>query len=141
MLVGRIAFAESEDGRIMLTLQGICRFKIEKELKETTTYRQVKPNFSEFKDDLLSEFPAVNREELIAVLREYLGHKGMTINWSDLNKIEDRFLIATIAMINPFDYREKQAILETQNIKDISHMMISLMEMELASVDPSPTKH
>ncbi len=139
---GRItSFTESEDGRILLTLQGVCRFEIEKEFNTTTAYRQVKPNFAAFKDDLLSEYPAVNREGLIPVLRDYLELKGLNINWADLDKIEDRFLIATIGMINPFDYKEKQAILQTQNIRDIAHVMISLMEMELASIGQSPTKH
>jgi len=136
-----ISFSESEDGRVLLTLQGVCRFEIEEELNEPTAYRQVKPNFAEFKEDLSPEYPAINREGFISVLREYLKLKGMDINLADLNKIEDRFLIATIAMINPFDYKEKQAILETPNIKDISHVMVSLMEMELATIGQSSTKH
>ena len=139
---GRVsAFTETEDGRIMITLHGVCRFEITEELETATAYRQIKPNFEAFKDDLSTNYPEINREGLIPILRQYLDLKGIKINWEDIDKIEDRMLVATIGMINPFDYREKQAILETRNVKDISNVIISLMEMELASIEKSPTKH
>jgi uncharacterized protein len=139
---GRItAFAESEDGRIIMTLQGVCRFKIEQELEGVTPYRQVKPDFSDFEKDLSYDDPGINRDGLINILRDYLELKGMKIDWDGLAKTNDRFLVATLGMMNPFDYREKQAILEARNITDMVDVMISVMEMELATGGDTATKH
>ena len=139
---GRITtFAECDDGRIITTLQGICRFKIAKELNKQGPYRRIKPDFSSFKDDLSFISPNINRENLIPVLKEYFELKGITFSVSDLNKIDDRLLIPTLGMINPFDYREKQAILETRDVNDIAKLMVSIMEMELKSPSQITTKH
>ena len=75
------------------------------------------------------------------ILKSYLELKGIGLNAEDLNKIQNRHLIPTLGMINPFDYREKRAILETRNINDIADMIISLMEMELKSPNQTTTKH
>ncbi len=136
-----IAFAESEDGRIVLTLKGVCRFKIEKELEGGTAYRQIKPDFSAFKDDLSFEDTGINREGLITILRGYLDNKGMKIDWEGLQKTDDRFLVATLGMMNPFDYREKQALLEAETLTDMVDVMTSLMEMDLATGGNAATKH
>jgi Lon protease-like protein len=139
---GRIsAFAETEDGRLMLTLRGVCRFKIEEEFNSKTLYRQVKPNFDEFKQDLFLEEPEIDRKKLIDVLAEYSNLKGIEINLHALEKATGPFLIATLAMINPFNDREKQTILETHSLSDIVEMMISLMEIELATKNQTSTRH
>ncbi|MBT3916499.1 MAG: peptidase S16 [Rhodospirillaceae bacterium] len=139
---GRIvAFAESEDGRILMTLQGVCRFKIINELDSPHDYRIVEPEYASFKDDLNFDNPAINRDSLQAILKDYLELKGIKIDWEGLAKADDRFLIATLGMMNPFDYREKQAILEARDIVDMVDVMTSLMEMELASGGDAPTKH
>ena len=139
---GRITnFAEIDDGRFMITLQGICRFKIEKELEDKYAYRQVKPDFNDFKQDLSFENPAINREKFFRILSNYIKLKGIDVNAEDLLKIENRFLIPTLVMINPFDFREKQAILETPNIGDIVDIIISLMEMDIKSPNQPSTKH
>ena len=65
----------------------------------------------------------------------------MKIDWEGLQNSSDRFLVAMLGMINPFDYREKQAILEAQNISDMVDVMTSLMEMELATGGDTATKH
>ena len=139
---GRITtFAESNDGRLVITLQGVCRFKILKELDGNDPYRTVIPDFSNFKDDLSFDDPNIDRKGLMPILKSYLELKGIGLNAEDLNKIQNRHLIPTLGMINPFDYREKRAILETRNINDIADMIISLMEMELKSPNQTTTKH
>lgn len=139
---GRItAFAESDDGRILMTLQGVCRFKIETELEEQNGYRRVKPDFADFKEDLSFADPIINREGLLVILKDYLKLKAIKVDWDSLQKSNDRFLIATLGMMNPFDYREKQAILEARDQADMVDVMTSLMEMELASVGEARTKH
>ena len=139
---GRITnFAEIDDGRLMITLQGICRFKIEKELENKNTYRQIKPDFNDFKKDLSIENPIINREKIFRILNDYLKLKDIDVNAEDLLKIENRFLIPTLVMINPFDFREKQAILETHNMGDIADIIISLMEMDINSPNQPSTKH
>ena len=136
-----IAFAESEDGRLLMTLKGVCRFKIEKELNEGDAYRRGKPIFQDFEEDLSFKDPGINREGLVNLLRDYLVLKEMKIDWEGLQNSSDRFLVAMLGMINPFDYREKQAILEAQNISDMVDVMTSLMEMELATGGDTATKH
>jgi hypothetical protein len=139
---GRITtFTECDDGRIMITLQGICRFRVDKELDVDGPYRRVKPDFSGFKDDLSFVSPDINRDSLFPVLKDYFELKGIDLSIADLNKIENRLLIPTLGMINPFDYREKQAILETCDVNDIAALMISLMEMDLKSPNQITTKH
>ena len=139
---GRITtFAESNDGRLVITLQGVCRFKIQRELDGNDPYRTVIPDFSNFKDDLSFDDPNIDRKGLMPILKSYLELKGIGLNAEDLNKIQNRHLIPTLGMINPFDYREKRAILETRNINDIADMIISLMEMELKSPNQTTTKH
>ena len=139
---GRItSFSEINDGRLIVTLRGICRFKIEKELEETNSYRRVKPNFTDFTNDLSTENPSIDREGLFAVLSEYLKLRGADIKIEDLVQIENRLLIPALVMLNPFDFREKQAILETRDICDIANMIITLMEMDIKSSNQTSTKH
>tara|TARA_B100000315_G_scaffold159111_1_gene147658 strand:- start:794 stop:1465 length:672 start_codon:yes stop_codon:yes gene_type:complete len=139
---GRIvAFAESEDGRILMTLHGVCRFKIKMELDSQNDYRCVEPDFGAFKEDLDFDDPGINRDGLLAILKDYLEFKGIKVDWTGLEKADDRFLVATLGMMNPFDYREKQAILEARDISDMVDVMTSLMEMELASGGDAATKH
>ena len=75
------------------------------------------------------------------ILKDYLKVKGIEINIADFIDIEDRFLIPTLCMINPFDFREKQALLEIRDINEMADVIISLMEMELISTNSAPTKH
>jgi Lon protease-like protein len=139
---GRItSFAESDDGRFLITLKGVCRFKIKKELGENGFYRRINPDFSDFKSDLTCNNPRINRDGLLPLLKDYLKVKGIEINIADFIDIEDRFLIPTLCMINPFDFREKQALLEIRDINEMADVIISLMEMELISTTSAPTKH
>ena len=139
---GRItSFAESDDGQFLITLKGVCRFKIKKELAENGFYRRINPDFSDFKSDLTCNNPRINRDGLLPLLKDYLKVKGIEINIADFIDIEDRFLIPTLCMINPFDFREKQAILEIRDINEMADVIISLMEMELISTNSAPTKH
>jgi Lon protease-like protein len=139
---GRItAFSESDDGRFLITLKGVCRFKIEKELEENGFYRRVIPDFSGFKEDLSTDSPNINRQGLLPVLKDYLELKGIKVDIADFVNIEDRLLIPALGLINPFSFREKQAILEAHDIRKMASVIISLMEMELMSSDNASTKH
>ena len=139
---GRItSFAESDDGQFLITLKGVCRFKIKKELAENGFYRRINPDFSDFKSDLTCNNPRINRDGLLPLLKDYLKVKGIEINIADFVDIEDRFLIPTLCMINPFDFREKQAILEIRDINEMADVIISMMELELISTNSAPTKH
>ena len=139
---GRItAFAESNDGRFLITLKGVCRFKIKKELEGDGSYRRVVPDCSGFKDDLSFDSPNINRDDLLPILKDYLELKGIQVDIADFVNIEDRFLIPTLSLINPFGFREKQAILEARDIGEMANVIISLMEMELMSLNTTLTKH
>ena len=139
---GRITeFAESSDGQFIITLTGICRFEIKEEFGENGFYRRVNPDFSGFKKDLSFDSPEINRDGIFSVLKDYLKLKGIKIDITDFNNVEDRFLIPTLGLINPFGFLEKQAILEAPDVGEMSKIIISLMQMELKSPNSASTKH
>lgn len=140
---GRIvSFAETDDGRLLITLRGVSRFVVASELPQQRGYRRVRADFAPFRDDLaLSRAkPALDRDALVAVLKDYFKVNGMTADWSVIEDTPDEALISTLAMICPFDPREKQALLECDRCADRCDMMIALMEMRIRAGAESETE-
>jgi len=128
---GRItAFNESEDGRLLVTLSGICRFKIGEELDLYRGYRQVKADWSAFADDLVEE-PSVtiDRTRLLQGLRDFFKMQGITANWDAIEQSPDERLVTSLAMVCPFAPIEKQALLEASGTADRAAQMIAMIEM------------
>ena len=128
---GRItAFSETEDGRYLITLLGICRFNIEQEIDSTRGYRRVVPNWEPFRSDVekTDKFD-MDKERLMAALRGYFEKKTIDADWKAINSMDNIQLITTLAMICPFDATEQQALLVAENIEDRASTMISLLEM------------
>ena len=120
--VGKItSFNETEDGRYLILLSGISRFKIIKELETKKTYRQFTIDFEDFLDDLNEKNEEIKFSDLELIfnnLKSFFIKQGYKINWKDLEKLNLDQTINTLAMASPFSIEEKQILLESININD-----------------------
>jgi len=136
---GRLTqFGETGDGRYLITLSGICRFRVARELSVTTPYRQVQTDWNEFGDDLtpdLSELP-FERQSLIDSLRTYFAKFGQQVDWQSMAAAPAEALIGSMAAICPFTVEEKQALLEAEDLKSRAEILTSLIEMAIVSDTP-----
>jgi len=131
---GRItSFSETEDGRYLITLSGIIRFRIEEELSVTTPYRQVVADYERFGADLSAGDPAaVDGKRLLTALRAYLSATGIPADWESINRAPLPTLVTSLAMICPFAPSEKQALLEAPDLAERGRTLVALMEMATA---------
>lgn len=141
---GRItSYAETSDGRYLLTLTGICRFRIAAELSTSTPYRQVRADFAVFEDDLqeLEDAEDDDREGMLAALRAYLAPRGFDIDWSTAQEAPLEALVNSLSMALPFEPAEKQALLEAADLRKRRLALVALMQIGAASGedDPSPS--
>lgn len=130
--LGRVSsFAETDDGRILLTLTGAIRFRIAGEVAGRRGYRRVRADYAPYAADLdvAAPPPALDREALVGALRPYFRARGIEANWDAVEQTEDSMLVTTLCMVCPFDVREKQALLEAQDAGDRAAMLIALMRM------------
>ncbi|MDA1098396.1 MAG: LON peptidase substrate-binding domain-containing protein [Proteobacteria bacterium] len=131
---GRItSFAEAPDNRFHITLTGLSRFAIIKELTVTTRYRQVVADWDRFAADRWAEDEGsgVDRDRLLTALRAYLALAQIPAEWGTIVKAEIGPLITSLAMICPFGPAEKQALLEARDLFERSRIMTALVEMAL----------
>ncbi len=130
---GRIvSFAETEDGRYMITLQGLIRFDLKEELPPDAGFRRVVPDFAPYRADL--EQPEVeedffDRTRLMEKLKRYFEMKGITADWEAIQDAPGERLITSLAMACPFDTLEKQALLQAEDNRTRAETLISLLEM------------
>jgi Lon protease-like protein len=128
---GRISsFSETEDGRILLILTGLCRFNVAEELQVDTPYRQVRADWSPYRDDLEGfDGDDIDRDYLFEILRTYFDARGLDTDWDALEISDDTLLVNSLVMSCPFDAGEKQVLLEAAGVEDRNRLMISLMKM------------
>jgi len=132
---GRISsFAETPDGRILITLSGICRFTIGKEIGSDKPYRQIEADFSGFASDLVDaeDDEAVDRTSLLKVFQDYLAANDMNADWDQVKAASTEALVNTLAVLAPHAPRDKQALLEAKDLKSRADVLIALTEMALA---------
>lgn len=133
---GRItAYAETGDGKYLITLTGVCRFRSEAELDALTPYRQVRADYGPFESDLhgadaVLEF---DRPPFLALLRRYLDRRGLGIEWEMVNVAPGAALIDSLCMALPFAPAEKQALLEARALEERRAVLEALLEMDAAS--------
>jgi Lon protease-like protein len=138
---GRVtSFAETSDGRYLITLTGVCRFRTGDELPARTPYRQVRADFAPFEPDLREDGPGGTRtaadiDRLLSALRRYLDHRGLAIDWTDAESAPSDALINSLAMALPFDPMEKQALLEAETIFERKATLTALLEIDAAGGD------
>jgi len=115
------SFNETEDGRYLIVLVGISRFKIIEEIKTKKPYRKCRINFENFFNDLNKKNEEIKFSDLELIfnnLKSFFIKQGYKINWKDLEKQNLDQTINTLAMASPFSIEEKQILLETININD-----------------------
>lgn len=143
---GRItSFAETGDGRILVTLTGICRFRIEEEVTAVTPYRICRVDCDEFAGDLVANQgeEAVDRDRLIGVFRRYLDAHHMEADWDSVHRSSNENLVNTLSMISSYAPKEKQALLEARDLAQRADILIALTEMALSDTSdggPAPVQ-
>jgi Lon protease-like protein len=142
---GRIGnFEETQDGRYLITLTGVCRFDIAQELDVTTPYRQVVASFTRWRGDLDPEPPPDRHKgDLVRALEVYFRRHEIEADWQALQAAPLAALVTSLAMICPFAPEEKQALLEAPAMADQAQLLVALMEMEALAdgVTESGYKH
>jgi uncharacterized protein len=128
---GRVtSFAETDDGRFLLTLTGFCRFRIREELPLLRGYRRVSPDWSGFAHDLAGEEEAdFDRQRLLKSLGVYFDRQKISANWEALAAVRGERLVASIAMVCPFAPSEKQALLEAVDLGARARLLTTIVEM------------
>ena len=128
---GRIvSMKETDDGRYLIDLVGLSRFRVRRELHTDKLYRMVEPDWTRFRSDLADDpDPIIDREELVANLRAYFDARGLEANWRAIDRSGNEELVNSLAMVCPFDATEKQALLEARDLRERSRLVIALMNM------------
>jgi uncharacterized protein len=133
--VGRITqIAETGDGRYLLQLTGIARFRIDEELGVTTPYRQCRVSYSSFVDDFTARKgeDEVDRESLLRALSDFLKANDLKADWEGIENAPNEALVNALAMMSPYGTAEKQALLEAPDLKTRAEILVAVTEIELA---------
>jgi uncharacterized protein len=133
--VGRITqIAETGDGRYLLQLTGIARFRLEEELDVATLYRQCRVTYAPFVDDFTARKGEddVDRESLLKSLSEFLEANNLKADWEGIENAPNEALVNALAMMSPYGSAEKQALLEAPDLKTRAEILVAATEIELA---------
>jgi Lon protease-like protein len=130
---GRItSFSETDDGRFLVVLTGVCRFHIAEEIPTTRGYRRVVADWSRFAVDYGSEPQTeVERTRLIELLRAYAESQKMEIGWDGLKAAESHLLINVLISNLPFEVPDKQSLIEAITLTERAHLLVGLLEMAI----------
>jgi Lon protease-like protein len=135
---GRITqYGETDDGRMVISLKGICRFRVADELTVMTPYRQVRADYAPFAGDFIetdasAQEQGFDRKRYLATLKLYLKAIAVQIDWDWVEKAPAEVLINAFAMLAPLQPSEKQAMLEAGDLKDRTAAAVTLMEVTVA---------
>jgi Lon protease-like protein len=133
--VGRLTqIAESGDGRYLIQLTGIARFRIADEFTAATPYRQCRVTYAPFKDDFVARKgeDEVDRESLLKALRDFLDANNLKADWQGIENAPNEALVNALAMMSPYGAAEKQALLEAPDLKTRAELLVAVTEIELA---------
>jgi hypothetical protein len=143
---GRLtAFSETEDGRYLITLTGVSRFRIREELPLLQGYRRVRPDWAPYERDReLPEAPTFDRVRLVRGLQGYFAQRQISADWDAIGKAPAEHLVNSIAMACPLAPNEKQALLEAADLDERASLLTALVEMAAikpTAEEPSGTRH
>lgn len=133
---GRITgFSETEDGRYMITLSGISRFRVEGEVQGFTPYRRCEVSWEGFERDIggTEHDPGFDRERFLDLLGRFFAARQLSTDWDSLREAEDELLINSLSMLCPFEPEDKQALLEAPTLTTRRETLVTLMEFSLRS--------
>jgi Lon protease-like protein len=128
---GRIAsFEETEDGRLLIVLKGLLRFRVLEEIEGRAGYRRTRVSYDAFKADLEPQVPFdFDRKQFLERLQPYLEAHAMPVGIEVLKGLSDTTLVTSVSMICPFDPREKQALLEAPTLPERAQTLLALLQM------------
>lgn len=131
---GRITgFAETDDGRYLVTLTGIARFRVLEEVAGATPYRRCRVTAEPFAGDFAVRGESeVDRGRLIAAFRAYLDAHHLDADWDSVNSASNESLVNAMAMMSPYGPAEKQALLEAPDLKARAETLMALSEVSVA---------
>jgi Lon protease-like protein len=131
---GRLTgFSETEDGRYLITLSGISRFRVLRETTEGTPFRTVEASWEGFERDLggSETDPGFVREGFLKLLSRFFAHRQLSTDWDSLKEAEDELLINSLSMLCPFEPEDKQALLEAPSLGTRRETLVTLIEFAL----------
>jgi len=132
---GRLTgFSETEDGRYMITLAGISRFRVKEEVQGFTPYRRCTVDWGPFALDLRREEetdPGFDRKSFLDLLGRYLSAMNLSTDWDSLKEAETELLINSLSMLCPFSSEDKQALLEAPSLSTRRETIVTLIEFAL----------
>lgn len=135
---GRLTgFNETEDGRYMITLTGVSRFRIREEVQGFSPYRRCLVDWAPFARDLggAESDPAFDRDGFLDLLGRYLSARRLGTDWSSLKDAEVEMLINALSMLLPLSPEDKQALLESPSLTARRETLVTLIEFALRSGD------
>ena len=131
---GRLTgFSETEDGRYMITLSGVSRFRLREEVQGFTPYRRCLVDWTPFGRDLglAEDDPGFHREGFMELLGRYFAQLNLSTDWDSLKGAEPELLINSLAMLCPFSPEDKQALLEAPSLTTRRETLVTLIEFAL----------
>jgi len=132
--VGRITqFSETEEGRYLITLSGISRFRVVSEVDGFTPYRRCEVRWDGFEQDRgrAEEDGGFDREPFLNLLSRYFTTRGLSADWQTLKEADDELLVNSLSMMLDFDPEDKQALLEAPSLSTRRETLVTLIEYEM----------
>ena len=126
-----VSFNETDDGRYLIVLNGICRFRIIEEIQNEKLYRECSVNFEEYKDDLdtkSKELSSTKMDFILNSLKSLYKKQGYTINWKDIENQSSDKTIDTLSMASPFTLEEKQILIETVGLDERAQKLEDILK-------------
>ena len=131
---GRLTqFSETEDGRYMITLTGVSRYRIESEIDGFTPYRRFNVSWDSFENDRESPIQdsKFDRKSFFELLKKFLEGEGLSTDWETLQQADNELLINSLSMMLDFDLEDKQALLEAPSLQTRRETLTTLFEFSL----------
>ena len=139
--LGRItSFRESNEETLSITLSGICRFRVNKELDMHSGYRRVEADYSPYKDDLKTEDVSFDRNRLLCAFEQYTDYYNLRVRKRLVEKLPNPILLSTLSMMLPFKSCEKQALLECKTTEELFNSLVAILEMGTIFTNTTPDK-
>jgi len=143
--MGKITeFREMNDGRFLIALTGVQRFKILSEIPIERGYRRALVDWAPYRIDAGEDKSVLDREALIAALQDFLDLAGpdqIEVNWKTLEDAPDEDLVNALSMLGPFEVREKQALLEALTISERAQVLMAIMSMTARGGEDGSSGH
>jgi len=130
--LGKISdYQKSKDGRVLINLTGISRFKVLKEVSNKKLYREFQVNYDSFSEDINDTNSQTDSSDLMENAKVFFKRNGLLLNWKEFEKLDPTQKINTLAMIAPITNEEKQKLLETISLKNKVNTLGSIISFYL----------